>query len=342
MAAAITAIIVSYADPAATGAAVRSLLAQTVTPLEVIVVDNDPGGATEATFSRDGLPVGVRTIHTGANLGYTGAVNLAAGQARGDWLFFLNPDATAAEDCLDRMLEAVDGPEVAIVGAQILLPDGRVNAGENPVNIAGISWSGAYGGERESGPARDTAAVSGAALMVRRDAFLEAGGLCPAFFMYVDDTDLAWRLRLGGRRVRYCPQAVVVHDYEFDKGPGKWFYLERNRAWALLSNLRLRTLLLLAPVLAATELAVLTRAFRERWLKEKLRAWGSLIAHAAELRRWRSSVQAGRRVSDRRVLELFAGRLQTELLDAGPPPWANSALEGYRRLLLRALAHERD
>lgn len=341
MTAPVTAVLVSYADPAATGTALRSLLAQTAPPLEVVVVDNDPRGGT-AALERDGLPACVRILHPGTNLGYTGAANLAAAQGQGEWLFFLNPDATAAEDCIERMLAAVDGPDVAIVGAQVLLPDGRVNAGENPVNIAGISWSGRYGQERERGPARDAAAVSGAALMVRRDAFLQAGGLCPSFFMYVDDTDLAWRMRIGGMRVRYCPDAVVVHDYEFDKGPRKWFYLERNRAWALLSNLRGRTLLLLAPVLVMTELAVLARAVREHWLAEKLRAWVSLVAHTGELLRWRRSVQASRRVSDRRVLELFAGGIQTDLLDTGPPPCVNSAMESYRRLVLRVLAQERD
>ena len=337
MAAAITAVVVSYADPAATSRALQSLLHQSAAPLEVLVVDNDPGGATARALAAGGEPPTVRALHPGANLGYTGAANLAAREARGEWLFFLNPDATAAADCLERMLAAVDGPDVAIVGAQVLLPDGRINAGENPINIVGISWSGGYGRAREHGPARDTAAVSGAALMVRREVFLELGGLCPSFFMYVDDTDLAWRVRVGGRRVRYCPDAVVVHDYEFDKGAHKWFYLERNRAWALLSNLRPGTLALLAPALLMTEAAVLARATREGWLREKLHAWASLLAHAPELLRWRRSVQAARRVSDRQVLELFAGGIQTDLINTGMPRWVNPCMEGYRRLLLRVL-----
>ncbi|HYM54504.1 MAG TPA: glycosyltransferase family 2 protein, partial [Solirubrobacteraceae bacterium] len=270
---------------------------------------------------------------------YTGAANLAAREASGEWLFFLNPDATAATDCLERLLEAVDGPDVVIVGAQVLLPDGRINAGENPINIAGISWSGGYGRPREHGPARDAAAVSGAALLVRREEFLAIGGLCPFFFLYVDDTDLAWRMRLGGRRVRYCPEAVVVHDYEFDKGTHKWFYLERNRAWALLSNLQLGTLALLAPILLATEVTVLARAAREGWLREKVRAWAAVVVRLPALIGWRRTVQATRRVSDGRVLSLFAGGFETDLLDTDLPGWVNAALERYRCLLLRLLGY---
>ena len=191
--------------------------------------------------------------------------------------------------------------------------------------------------QREHGPCRDTAAVSGAALLVHRDAFLQVGGLCPAFFMYVDDTDMAWRMRLSGRRVRYCPEAVVVHEYEFEKGPHKWFYLERNRAWALLANLRLRTLLLLAPALAATEAMVLGRAISQGWPAEKARAWVSLLGKSGQLIRWRRAVQAGRHVSDYEVLRLFSAGIETDLLDSRPPRWVNPLMERYRTLVLALL-----
>jgi GT2 family glycosyltransferase len=337
MSAAITAVVVSFADTAASSRAVESLLEQSLEPVEVLVVDNDPGGATARALAADRISPDVRVIHPGANLGYTGAANRAAREARGEWLFFLNPDAVASKDCLERLLEAVDGADVAIVGAQVLLPDGRINAGENPINIAGISWSGGYGCPRERGPARDTAAVSGAALLARRDAFVELGGLCPYFFMYVDDTDLAWRMRLSGRRVRYCPEAVVVHDYEFQKGAHKWFYLERNRVWALLSNLQPRTLALLGPVLLITEAVIVMRAISEGWLPEKARAWASLLSQAPRLIRWRRSVQMTRSVPDYRVLCKFSGSIQTQLIDTRLPRWANPCMECYRRLVLRLL-----
>ncbi len=337
MATAITAVVVSYADPAATAIALESLLGQSLAPAEVLVIDNDPRGATAIALAGTAIAPAVRIVHPATNIGYTGAVNLAAAQASGNWLFFLNPDAVAEPDCLELLLESVDGPDVGVVGAQVLLPDGRINAGDNPVNIVGVSWSGGYGRQREYGRSRDTAAVSGAALLVRRDAFLEIGGLCPFFFMYVDDTDMAWRMRLNGRRVRYCPEAVVVHEYEFEKGPHKWFYLERNRTSALLSNLQPRTLVLLAPALLATELVVLRRAISQGWLAEKVRAWGSLLAKAALLYRWRRSVQAARSVSDYEVLRLFSGGIETDLIDSGMPRWVNPLMERYRRLVLRLL-----
>lgn len=342
MSTAITAVIVSFADPAASSRAIESLLEQSLRPVEVIVVDNDPAGTTARSLAADRLLPAVRIVHPGTNLGYTRAANLAAREANGEWLFFLNPDAVASKDCLERLLEAADDADVAIVGAQVLLPDGRINAGENPINIAGISWSGGYGRAREHGPARDTAAVSGAALLVRRDAFMDLGGLCPYFFLYVNDTDLAWRMRLVGRRVRYCPEAVVVHDYEFEKGAHKWFYLERNREWALLSNLRPRTLALLGPVLLMTEAVIVMRAISEGWLAEKARAWASLLAQAPQLIRWRRLVQMTRNVSDYGVLCRFSGGIQTQLIDTRLPRWVNPCMDRYRRVVLHLLKNSGD
>jgi len=255
MADAVSAVVVSYSDPAASVRALESLLGQSNPPGEVLVVDNHPerlfARALSGWESRDR----VRLVHSGQNLGYTAACNHAAAQASGDWLFFLNPDACADPDCLRNLVGSADRT-TGVVGAQVLLPDGRTNAGDNPLHITGLAWAGRYGERREHGRARPVASVSGAALLIRTEVFRSVGGMCERFFMYEDDVDLCWRVRLSGSDVLFCPDAVVVHDYEFDKGSEKWYWLERNRVWAVLSNYSLLSLVLLAPLLAATEMMI--------------------------------------------------------------------------------------
>ena len=53
--------------------------------------------------------------------------------------------------------------------------------------------------------------VSGAAVWLRRSALDEVGGWDERYFMYLEDTDLCWRLRRAGWEVAYEPSAVVVH-----------------------------------------------------------------------------------------------------------------------------------
>jgi GT2 family glycosyltransferase len=327
----VTAVVVTYREPEAGRPAIASLERQTRRPAELLVVDNDPEAGREFESS---LPVQV--LRPGGNLGYPNSCNVAGAEATQPWLFFLNPDAEAAPDCLERLLDAAD-ERTAIVGAQVLLPDGRVNAGDNPVHVTGLSWSGRYLEPAEHGPPRETAAVSGAALTTRTDVFRELGGHAPAFFLYVDDTDMAWRARLAGWKVVFCPEATVSHDYEFDKGPSKWLHLEHNRLWMVLSNYSARTLALLAPLLLAAEAGIAVQARRDGWWPQKLEAWRELAGRRRQLAGWRRRVQAQRTVGDRAIVERMRGEMDTPLVESPMLRRVNRWMERYRRVILRLL-----
>ncbi|MEA2431947.1 MAG: hypothetical protein QOI19_2420 [Thermoleophilaceae bacterium] len=331
MSAPVTAVVVTYREPEAGGPAIASLERQTNPPAELLVVDNDPEAGRKFESS---LPV--RVLHPGGNLGYPGACNAAAEAATQPWLFFLNPDAEAAPDCLEQLLAAAD-ERTAIVGAQVLLPDGRVNAGDNPVHVTGLSWSGRYLEPAESGPPRETAAVSGAGLITRTDVFRELGGHAPSFFLYVDDTDMAWRARLAGWKVVFAPQATVSHEYEFDKGPSKWRHLEHNRLWMVLSNYSPRTLALLGPMLLAAEAGIALQARRDGWWPQKVQAWRDLVGGRGGLARWRRRVQAQRSVGDAPIVARMQGEMHTPLVDSPMLGRVNRWMERYRRVVLRLL-----
>jgi GT2 family glycosyltransferase len=332
----LSAIIVSYSDPEATRRAVDSLLGQSHPPIEILVADNHPNALTASAMNGWGPDDRVRLVHSGENLGYTKACNEAAAKARGQLLFFLNPDAHADPACLETLLSAVDS-RCGVAGAQVLLPDGRTNAGDNPLHITGIAWSGRFGEPREYGEARSVASISGAALLARASAFAEVGGMCGRFFLYEDDVDLCWRMRLAGWDVRYAPDAVVWHEYEFDKGTMKWYWLERNRLWTVLSNYSAISLALLGPLLLGTELMVLTQALRGGWIGRLVHAWISAARDLPEMLRWRRLVQRSRRIGDREIVERMCGRFETSLIDSALTSRANPLLAAYRRAMLAIL-----
>lgn len=278
----------------------------------------------------------MRLVHSGENLGYVSACNLAAREARGEWLLFLNPDAHADPGCLTVMLGAA-GARAGVVGAQILLPDGRTNAGDNPLHMTGIAWAGRFGEPIEHGPPREVAAVSGAALLARASAFRELGGFCEQFFMYYDDVDFCWRARLAGWEVIFCPDALVWHDFEFDRGARKWYLLERNRLWAVLSNYSPAGLVLVAPLLTGTELVVAGLAVREGWARSLVRAWASTVRSLPELWRWRRTVQASRRVGDSEIVDLMWGRFETALVRSRLAAQLNPLMVCYQRAMRRIL-----
>lgn len=338
---AVTAAIVCYdSDAAELRQAIDSLLAQTRPAREILLLDNGPGGKRAEEL--DGYAPTLRTIACEANLGYGGAVNLAARESDSEYLLCMNPDAVAAVDCCERLVEVADGDRrTALVGAQVLLPDGSCNAGENPLHPTGISTSGRYGEPREQSPPRDVAVVSGACCLLRRQALLDLGGFLERLFLYYEDVDLAWRIRIAGLNVVYCPAATAVHGYEFGRRERKWFLLERNRLLCVLGNYEARTLVLLAPLLALTELGLLLVAARGGWLGQKLAAYRSLARNGGWLPAQRRAIAATRRRDDAELLRLFDDRLDSALLPGASSALANAVCVPYLSLLRRLLRARR-
>jgi hypothetical protein len=131
-------------------------------------------------------------------------------------------------------------------------------------------------------------------------------------FLYCEDTDLSWRLRLRGLRVIACPAARSRHDHEFHRNRGKYFHLERNRWLMITANYEWRTLALLAPALLGTEIAILVVAARKGWAGSKLRALSSVAAAIPSIARQRRRVQTSRVLSDRDLMRSFDVRLGEE------------------------------
>jgi GT2 family glycosyltransferase len=334
----ISAVVVHYDESTEEiRAAADSLLEQSRAPVEVLIIDNGPPG--ELARELDGHRGSVRVIESGSNIGYSPAINLAARHATGEYLLTLNPDARVQPGCLERMAAVADAdPDILLVGAQILLEDGvTINAGANPIHPTGISPAGGYGQPREHGEPRDIAVASGACCLIRREPFLALGGFVDEFFVFYDDPDMGWRALIAGMRVVYCPEATAVHGYDFHRRAGtKWFYLERNRLFSVLTNYEARTLLLLAPMLVLTELGLLGVAAYGGWLGQKLRTYVSVLGLRRRIAEQRRAVQATRRRPDSVVLERFEVRMDNALLPPPGPALANALWVPYMALV-RAL-----
>lgn len=131
----------------------------------------------------------------GENLGHGGGHNRLQMQAEADFLLIVNPDGLLAPDTVKSLIRCIQ-PDVGIVDArQIPL--------EHPKAYNPNTW--------------ETSWCSLACAMTPLRAFREVGGIDhSSFFMYCDDVDYSWRLRLAGYRARYCPQARMFHDKRLD------------------------------------------------------------------------------------------------------------------------------
>ena len=249
---------------------------------ELIVVDNASGDETP-DVAQEVAPA-ARVIRNDENAGFPAACNQGAAEATGDLLVFLNPDAVVApgwRDAIER--PARDGSGWRAWQALVTAEGGKVvNTRGGVLHFTGIAWAGGAG---EPVSAADATAepgfVSGACLAIPRAEFERLGGFADEFFLYHEDVDLSLRVRLAGGTLGVAADARVDHDYEFDKGPAKWRYLERNRWATLIRTYPAALLWLLAPGLLATEIALIPASIAGGWFGQKLRAWGDAHRRAA-------------------------------------------------------------
>ena len=193
----------------------------------------------------------------------------------------------------------------------------RINSAGNVLHISGLATVGGYGDRVDEHAERvDIAYGSGAALAVRTALFRELGGFTERYFLYQEDLELCWRVRMRGLRVVLEPGADVLHDYVFERPTRrKEYFIERNRLLFVLTAFSGRFLALLAPVLIAVEVGVTVLAVRDGWWHEKVRGWRWLLANARWLREHRQRLQRERVVGDRELGPLLTPRWEVQVVE---------------------------
>ena len=227
---------------------------------EILVVDNasSDGSASfaEGLAERDER---VRLFRSPTNRGYAGAVNLAVTKARGTWVAVLNMDVVVAAGWLDPLISFLEAtPDAGAVCPLIVLESdpGRINAAGQDIHVTGLGFNRLLEQPRERAgddPFRVNG-LHGAAFMIRRDLLERVGGWDESGFLYHEDVELSWLLRLAGKEIYCVPASTVRHDYHLTMFPQKLFLLERNRWSMLLADLGGATRLALAPLLGPNSL----------------------------------------------------------------------------------------
>lgn len=241
-------IIVNYRTAPLVVRCIRSIREHTPhLPYEIIVVDNESGDDSAEVL---GGVDGIRLIKNTRNAGFGAANNLGAKLAQGKYLFFVNPDAYLLNDAAGILADFMEQPEnqtVVCCGADLFDEQGnkQMSYGNFPSLAETFSQLGFYRLYRSyfykhlsislrntRNDIREVDYVLGAAMFVRADVFASIGGFDEAFFLYFEETELAYRFRKAGYQNVIVPQARLVHpEGGFDKGnlaKVKWFSESRQ------------------------------------------------------------------------------------------------------------------
>ena len=240
-----------------------------------------------------------------------------------EMIALLNPDTVAHEGWWQPLVQALENSQVGTAASLLLLPDGTVNSCGNALHFLGFGFVQNYGEPIAQLPAHPALFSGSGAALAFRPSTLEAMnarlGLSGIFweelFLYADDTDLGWRLRMVGLDNVLAFDSRVTHDHRFwlqpmEKMGDRMFYLERNRYLLLLANLKTATLVLLAPWILASEIALGLRVWK--LYPRRIHLWRAILKESgtAAFRDRCRKIQAGRTVPDRVILREMTGSIR--------------------------------
>jgi GT2 family glycosyltransferase len=194
---------------------------------ECLIVDNGSDDPATCAFLAELDPSWVRVLHCPGPFNFSALNNVAAGEARGEYLCMLNNDVSMTDpDWLHHLVRQARKPEVGAVGARLLYPDGTVQHAGVVLGVGG----GAAHAHRGLPPGEPgyfhradlpqfVSAVTAACLVVKRDKFLSVGGLDEdAFAVAFNDVDLCVRLNAAGWQSLYEPRAQLLHHESKSRG----------------------------------------------------------------------------------------------------------------------------
>lgn len=185
---------------------------------EIIVVDNaSDDGSADAV--RERFP-DVILIESAENLGFAAGNNLGLSRAQGDFVLLLNPDTVVGDGAIQKTVSFMrEHPEAGAVGCRLLGSDGLVQE-SHWADFPSLRWllrCALYlnkltvdRSDTRSSP-RTVAHLLGAYIMTRRSIMEDLNGFDESYFLYMEETDLCYRIRSAGFSIYYLPDAAVVH-----------------------------------------------------------------------------------------------------------------------------------
>jgi GT2 family glycosyltransferase len=227
----VSAIIVNYNAGEVLSACIASILTQRVQ--NIIVVDNasndDSLRLLEQKYQYESR---LKIIRNASNFGFAKACNIGVLASSQQYILFLNPDCVLEPGALRRMIEVLEAnPAAGMVGGLLIDPDGaEQGGGRRAVPTPWRSLVRAFGLYRfadrwpslffdfylHNQPLPDAPveveAISGALMLIRREALKDVGPLDEGYFMHCEDLDWCMRFRQRGWKIMFVPDARVIHQ----------------------------------------------------------------------------------------------------------------------------------
>ena len=289
---------------------------------EIILVDN---ASIDKTYREcvQKFP-NVKLIENKKNLGYCEGNNIGIRATKGEFVVILNPDTIVNPNWLHELIQAYHKNGEGIYQPKILATtdhDMLLSSGQF-IQLFGFGYSRGKGEKhvQQNNGIEKIGYASGTCLFTSKTILEKLNNFDPFLFAYHDDLDLCWRAAMFGINSFYVPTSVIFHPiegYSFKWNKFKFYLMERNRQYCLLTHFTKSSYLKMLPSLILVDFAVSLFYLKKGMFITKIKTSLNILKNISKISKKYKKIQSTRTLSDREILNLFQDKIQV-------PKWVAS------------------
>ena len=281
--------------------------------LEIIVVDNISTDKSQETC-KEKYP-DIKLIQNNENFGYCEGNNIGIREAKGDYIIILNPDTIVESNWIEALISAYNKFGEGLYQPKHLSLNEKtvyMSAG-NMLNIFGFGYAREKGNKDENqfNKIEEIGYASGTCLFTSSAVLKKVGLFDPFIFLYHDDLDLGWRASQLGIKSYYVPTSLIYHaeSYSLKWSAEKFYWLERNRKYCILTHYSKQTYSKIFPTLLAVDFFVWMYYLSKGFLGSKIRAELDIIKNRKAIKIKYEELESKKIVSDKELITKFSDSL---------------------------------
>ena len=289
---------------------ISSVMKSNYKNFEIILVDNASKDESHKEC-KNKFPK-IKLIENNENLGYCEGNNIGLKQVDGKYCIILNPDTEVESNWINEFLREYKNHGEGLYQPKLLATSDktRINSGGNMMNIFGFGYSLGKGKKdsEEFNKFKSINYASGACLFTSKKILDKIGFFDPYLFAYHDDLELGWRAAELGIKSFYAPSIVVYHteSFSFKWSPIKFYLLERNRWYCILTHYSKSTFYKILPGLMIIEIMIFFFFLSKGMIKEKIKASNDIIKNYKNIKKKYEELESKKIISDKQIIEKFS------------------------------------
>ena len=288
---------------------INSLKKSTYTNLEILVVDNISSDDSQKKC-KEKFP-DIKLIQNDKNLGYCGGNNIGIKQAKGKFIVILNPDTIVEPNCINELILGYNKFGEGLYQPKILSlnEENIIQSTGNMLHVFGFGFARDKGNkvEEKIEEIEEIGYASGTCLFTSREVIDKVGLLDEFLFLYHDDLDLGWRAAQIGINSYYVPKSKIFHveSYSLKWSSKKFYWLERNRKYCILTHYSKKTYNKMRFSLMLVDLFVWAFYFSKGFLGVKIKAELDIRKNKKNIEKKYHELEGKKIISDIELMKKF-------------------------------------